>query len=157
MADEATAEAAEAQTEETTDTAAEAPASKSFSDEIKSLGDQIVGLTLKDAVDLADYLKEEYGIEPAGGGAVMMAAPGAGGEGAEEEEEKTSFDVVLKDVGDKKIQVIKAVRALTSLGLKEAKELVEGAPKPVKEGVSKEEADEAKSKLEEAGGTVELA
>jgi large subunit ribosomal protein L7/L12 len=139
---------------------AEAPATsgKTFSDEIKQLGDQIVGLSLKDAVDLADYLKDEYGIEPAAGGAVMMAGPAAGGagEGAEEEEEQTEFDVILKDAGDKKIQVIKAVRALTSLGLKEAKELVEGAPKPVKEGVPKEEAEEAKSQIEEAGGSAEI-
>ncbi|MBS3735030.1 MAG: 50S ribosomal protein L7/L12 [Phycisphaerae bacterium] len=148
MAEETTAQTAD---EATT----EAPA-KEFSKEITSLGDKIVQLSLKDAVDLADYLKQEYDIEPAGGAPVMMAAAGGAGAAAEEEEEKTSFDVVLKDVGDKKIQVIKAVRALTSLGLKEAKELVEGAPKPVKEGVSQEEADEAKSQLEEAGGTVEI-
>jgi large subunit ribosomal protein L7/L12 len=141
MAEEATAEA-------------QAPA-KEFSDDIKKLGDQLVELSLKDAVDLADYLKDAYGIEPAAGAAVVAAAPGGGGE-AEEAEEKTSFDVILKDAGDKKIQVIKAVRALTSLGLKEAKDLVEGAPKPVKEGVAKEEADEAKSQLEEAGATVEI-
>jgi len=128
---------------------------KEFSKEIKDLGEKIVGLTLKQAVELADYLKEEHGIEPAAGGAVMMAAPAGGGEAAEAEE-KTSFDVVLKEVGDKKIQVIKAVRALTNLGLKEAKDLVEGAPKPVKEGVSKEEAEEARKQLEEAGATVEL-
>ncbi|MFW6159347.1 MAG: 50S ribosomal protein L7/L12 [Planctomycetota bacterium] len=146
MAEEATAEA----TQETT----EAPP-KEFSDEIKSLGDRIVQLSLKDAVDLAEYLKQEYDIEPAGGAPVMMAGAAAGA-AEEEEEEKTAFDVVLKDVGDKKIQVIKAVRALTSLGLKEAKELVEGAPKPVKEGVAKEEADEAKTKLEETGATVEI-
>jgi len=130
---------------------------KAFSDEIKALGDKLVGLTLKEAVDLADYLKEEYNIEPAAGGAVMMAAaPGAAGAEATEEAEQTSFDVILKDVGDKKIQVIKAVRAMTSLGLKEAKDLVEGAPKAVKEGVSKEEAQEAKTQLEEAGATVEV-
>ncbi len=142
-------------TEEAT-AAPEAAEAKEFTAEIKELGDKLAGLTLKDAVDLKDYLKDAYGIEPAAGGAVMMAGP-AGGEAAEEAEEKTSFDVVLKDAGDKKIQVIKAVRALTSLGLKEAKELVDGAPKPVKEGVAKEEADEAKSQLEEAGATVELA
>ena len=128
---------------------------KEFAAEIKELGDKLVALTLKDAVALADYLKQEYDIEPAAGGAVMMAAPGAGaGEAAAEEQ--TSFDVVLKDVGDKKIQVIKAVRALTNLGLKEAKDLVEGAPKAVKEGVSKDEAEEAKKQLEDAGGVVEL-
>jgi large subunit ribosomal protein L7/L12 len=142
-------------TEEAT-AAPEAAEAKEFTAEIKELGDKLAGLTLKDAVDLKDYLKDAYGIEPAAGGAVMMAGPG-GGEAAEEAEEQTSFDVVLKDAGDKKIQVIKAVRALTSLGLKEAKELVDGAPKAVKEGVSKEEADEAKSQLEEAGATVELA
>jgi len=135
--------------------AEEATATKEFSSEIKTLGDQIVKLTLKEAVDLADYLKQEYGIEPAAGGAVMVAGP-AGGEAAAPAEEKTSFDVILKDAGDKKIQVIKAVRALTNLGLKEAKDLVEGAPKPVKEGVSKDEAEAAKKQLEESGATVEV-
>ena len=129
---------------------------KSWSKEIKKLGDAIVGLTLMQAKELGDYLKEEHGIEPAGGGAVMMAGPAAGGEAAAEEE-KTTFDVILKSFGDKKIQVIKEVRALTSLGLKEAKDLVDNAPKPVKEGVSKEEAEEAKGKLEAAGATVEVA
>ena len=137
--------------------AAPQEAKKEFSKDIKTLGDKLVGLTLKQAVDLADYLKDEYDIEPAAGGAVMMAAPGAGGAEAAEEEEKTSFDVVLKDIGDKKIQVIKAVRALTNLGLKEAKDLVESAPKAVKEGVSKEDAEEAKKQLEEAGATIEVA
>lgn len=137
--------------------AKEASEKKSWSKEIKKLGDEIVGLTLMQAKELGDYLKEEHGIEPASG-AVMVAGPaaGAGGEAAAEEE-KTSFDVVLKSFGEKKIQVIKEVRALTSLGLKEAKDLVDGAPKPVKEGVSKEEAEEAKSKLEAAGATVEIA
>ena len=133
------------------ETAAEV--TREFSDEIKALGDQMVKLTLKDAVDLKNYLKDEYGIEPAAGGAVMMAGPGAE---AVEEVEQTAFDVILKDIGDKKIQVIKAVRALTSLGLKEAKDLVESAPKAVKEGVPKEEADTAKAALEEAGATVEV-
>lgn len=128
---------------------------KKFAKPIKTLGDKIVGLTLKEAVDLADYLKQEYDIEPAAGGAVMMAGPAAGG-AAEEAEEQTAFDVILKEIGDKKIQVIKAVRALTSLGLKEAKELVEAAPKAIKEGVSKEEAEEAKTQLEEAGATIEI-
>ena len=142
--------------EEATEAAAEQPEEiKEFSKEIKTLGDSLSGLTLKDAVDLADYLKQEYGIEPAAGGAVMMAGPAGGGE-AEEVEEQVAFDVILKDIGDKKIQTIKAVRALTSLGLKEAKELVESAPKAVKEGVPKEEADEAKAQLEEAGATVEI-
>jgi large subunit ribosomal protein L7/L12 len=142
--------------EATTAVAPDEP-TKEFPKAIRELGEKIVALSLKDAVDLAAYLKQEHGIEPAAGGAVMMApGAGAGGE-AEEAEEKTSFDVILKAAGDKKIQVIKAVRALTNLGLKEAKELVEGAPKPVKEGVPKEEADEAKAKLEEAGATVEVA
>ena len=146
MADEEAAVAEEA-AEET----------KEFSDEIKALGDQIAKLTLKEAVDLKDYLKAEYGIEPAAGGAVMMAGPAGGaGEAAEEEVEQTAFDVVLKEIGDKKIGVIKAVRSLTSLGLKEAKDLVEGAPKAVKEGVSKDEAEEARKALEEAGATVEI-
>ena len=138
-----------------TDEATATEATKEFTDEIKALGDSIVKLTLTEAVDLADYLKQEHGIEPAAGGAVMMAGP-AGDGGAAEEDEQTAFDVILKEVGDKKIQVIKAVRALTSLGLKEAKELVDGAPKPVKEGVPKEEADEARAQLEEAGATIEV-
>ena len=126
--------------------------------EIKELGDKIVGLTLKQAVDLAAYLKEAHGIEPAAGGAVMMAGPAAGGGGAaaEKEEEKSTFDVVLKAGGDKKIQVIKVVRAATGLGLKEAKDLVEAAPKPVKEGLDKAEAEKLKKELEEQGATVEL-
>ena len=126
-------------------------------DSIKKLGDSIVGLSLLEAQQLSDYLKNEYGIEPAAGGAVMMAAP-AGGGGAAPAEEKTSFNVILKAASpDKKIAVIKVVRELTGLGLKEAKDLVEGAPKPVKEGVSKEQAEEIKKKLEENGGTVEVA
>ncbi len=123
---------------------------KEFSAEIKDLGDKIVALTLMQAKELGDYLKDVHGIEPAAGGAVMMAGPAAGG-GEAEAEEKTSFDVILKEIGDKKIQVIKEVRAITGLGLKEAKELVDNAPKPVKEGVSKEEAEEARSQLEAAG------
>jgi large subunit ribosomal protein L7/L12 len=121
---------------------------------IKELGDKLVGLTLKDAVDLADYLKEEYNIEPAAGGAVMMAGPADGG--GEAAEEKTEFDVVLKAAGGNKIQVIKAVREATGLGLKEAKELVESAPKPLKEGVPKEEADALAEKLKEAGAEIEI-
>ncbi|MCK4959549.1 MAG: 50S ribosomal protein L7/L12, partial [Planctomycetes bacterium] len=105
--------------------------------------------------ELGDYLKDVHGIEPAGGGAVMMAGPAGGGEGAEEVEQ-TSFDVILKEFGDKKIQVIKEVRALTGLGLKEAKTLVDSAPKAVKEGVSKDEAEEARSQLEAVGATVEI-
>ena len=136
----------------------EVKSAKQWSSEIKKLGDKIVGLTLMQAKELGDYLKEEYGIEPAAGGAVMVAGPAgaAGGEGAAEAEEKTTFDVILKEIGDKKIQVIKEVRALTGLGLKEAKDLVDGAPKAVKEGVSKEEAEAGKRQLESAGAVVEL-
>lgn len=130
--------------------------SKSWSADIKKLGDAIVGLTLMQAKELGDYLKDEHGIEPAGGGVVIAAGPAAGA-GEAEVEEKTSFDVILKAIGDKKIQVIKEVRALTGLGLKEAKDLVEGAPKPVKTGLSKDEAEAAKKQLEEAGATVEMA
>ena len=126
-------------------------------EDIKQLGEKIVGLTLKQAVDLAAYLKDEHGIEPAAGGAVMMAGPGGGGAApAEKEEAKTTFDVVLKSAGDKKIQVIKVVRAATGLGLKEAKDLVEGAPKVVKENLTKEDAEKLKKELEEQGATVEL-
>ncbi|RKY25203.1 MAG: 50S ribosomal protein L7/L12 [Planctomycetota bacterium] len=108
------------------------------------------------AKELGDYLKDEYGIEPAAGGAVMMAGPAAAAGAAEEPEEKTSFDVILKEFGDKKIQVIKEVRALTGLGLKEAKDLVDNAPKPVKEGLSKEDAEAAKKQLEAVGAVVEI-
>ena len=108
------------------------------------------------AKELGDYLKEEYGIEPASGGAVMVAGPASGGS-EEAVEEKTTFDVVLKSFGDKKIQVIKEVKALTGLGLKEAKDLVEGAPKPVKEGLNKKDAEAAQKQLEDAGAVVELA
>ena len=129
----------------------------SWSKEITELGDKIVALTLMQAKELGDYLKDEYGIEPAAGGAVMVAGPaGAAAGAAEEAEEKTTFDVILKDFGEKKIQVIKEVRALTTLGLKEAKDLVEAAPKPVKEEVSKEEAEAAKKQLEQAGAVVEI-
>ena len=131
----------------------EATATVEVSAEIKGLAESIVGLTLKDAVDLADYLKAEYGIEPAAGGAVMVAGGGGGEEAAEEQ---TSFDVVLKGDGGKKIQVIKAVREATGLGLKEAKEMVEGAPANVKEGVDKEEADKVAEALKEAGADVEV-
>ena len=129
---------------------------KKWSSDIKKIGDKIVGLTLMQAKELGDYLKEEYGIEPAAGGAVVMAGPAAQGQ-AEEQEEKSSFDVILKEFGDKKIQVIKEVRALTGLGLKEAKDLVDNVPKPVKEGLSKEDAEAAQKKLEAVGAVVELA
>jgi large subunit ribosomal protein L7/L12 len=121
--------------------------------DLKKMAEEIVGLTLLEAQELKTILKDEYGIEPAAGGAVMMAGPAAAGEAAEE---KTEFDVVLKDAGAQKINVIKEVRAITGLGLKEAKDLVEAGGK-VKEGASKAEADEIKAKLEAAGATVELA
>jgi large subunit ribosomal protein L7/L12 len=130
---------------------------REFSDVTKDLGDKIVALTLKDAKELSDYLQEVHGIEPAaGGGAVMMAAPGDGGGGAAAAEEKTEFDVVLESFGDKKIGVIKVVRGATGLGLKEAKDLVEGAPAKVKEGISKEDAEKLKAELEEAGASVSV-
>ncbi len=129
---------------------------KTWSGPVKELGDKIVALTLIQAKELADYLKEVYGIEPAAGAAVMMAGPAAGAAVAEAAPEKSTFDVVLTGFGDKKIQVIKEVRALTGLGLKEAKELVDGVPKPVKEGVSKEDAEAAKQQLEAAGATIEI-
>lgn len=122
--------------------------------EIKELGDKLVGLTLKQAVDLGAYLKDAYGIEPAAGGGVMMAGPAAAA--AAPAEEKTSFDVILKSAGDKKIQVIKVVREATGLGLKEAKDLVDGAPKTVKEGLPKADADKLAAALKEQGAEVEL-
>ena len=127
---------------------------KTFSDDIKALGDQIVGLTLLQAKELGDYLKDVHGIEPAAGAVAIAAAPG-GGEAAAEEE-KTAFDVILKAAGEQKIKVIKEVRAATSLGLKEAKDLVDGAPKPVKEGISKEDAEALVKVLEEVGAEVEI-
>lgn len=132
---------------------AEAPTVE-FSTEITALADKLVGLSVKDAQTLVDCLKEVHGIEPAGGGVVMAA----GGEdsGGAQEEEKTSFDVILANFGDKKIQVIKVVRSLTGLGLKEAKELVEACPKAIKEGVSKEEADKIKGEIEEVGGAITI-
>jgi len=127
-----------------------------WSSKVKKLGDDIMGLTLMQAKELGDYLKDEYDIEPAAGGAVMVAGPASQGP-AEEEEEKTSFDVILKEFGEKKIQVIKEVRALTGLGLKEAKDLVDNVPKPVKEGLSKDDAEAAQRQLEAVGAVVELA
>jgi large subunit ribosomal protein L7/L12 len=126
-----------------------------FAAEIKDMGDKIVALSLKQAVELAAYLKETYNIEPAAGGAVMMAGPAAAV--AEKPEEKTNFDVVLTAVDPaKKIATIKVVREATGLGLKEAKDLVEGAPKTVKEGVSKDEAAKIKAALEKVGAKVEV-
>jgi large subunit ribosomal protein L7/L12 len=122
--------------------------------DIKKLAEEIVGLTLLEAQELKTLLKDEYGIEPAAGGAVMVAGgPADAGEAAEEKDE---FDVILKSAGDKKINVIKEVRAITGLGLKEAKDLVEAGGKAVKEGCNKTEAEEIKKKLEEAGAEVEL-
>jgi large subunit ribosomal protein L7/L12 len=121
---------------------------------VKELGDKLVGLTLKEAVELGAYLKDTYGIEPAAGGAVMVAGPAAAA--AAPEEEKTNFDVVLKAAGEKKIQVIKVVREVTGLGLKEAKDLVDGAPKTVKEALPKAEAEALLAKLKEQGATAEL-
>ncbi|MCA9090985.1 MAG: 50S ribosomal protein L7/L12 [Planctomycetaceae bacterium] len=135
---------------------AEAPA-KTFDDATKQLGDQLVGLTLLQAKALADYLKDVHGIEPAGGGAVMMAAPAAAEEGgASAAAVQTEFTVILTSAGDSKINVIKAVRSITGLGLKEAKEVVDNAPKPLKENVSQEEADKVKAEIEGAGGSVEI-
>ncbi len=122
--------------------------------DLKKLAEEIVGLTLLEAGELKNILKDDYGIEPAAGGAVMMAGPADGGGGAAEE--KTEFTVMLKSAGEKKINVIKEVRAITGLGLKEAKDLVEGAPKEVKVDVPKAEAEELKGKLEAAGAEVEL-
>ena len=122
---------------------------------IKELGDKLVGLSLKDAVELGNYLKDEYGIEPAAGAVAVAAAPGAA-DAAEEAEEKSTFDVVLKAAGDQKIKVIKVVREVTGLGLKEAKDLVVNAPKPVKEALPKEEAEALVEKIKEAGGVVEM-
>jgi large subunit ribosomal protein L7/L12 len=132
---------------------AEAPTVE-FSAETKKLADKLVSLTVKQAQELVDCLKQEHGIEPAGGGVVMAAGPAAAEAAAEEEQ--TSFNVELAGFGDKKIQVIKVIRSLTGLGLKEAKELVESAPKVVKEGVDKEEAEKIKKDIEEAGGAVTI-
>ena len=123
--------------------------------DLKKLAEEIVGLTLLEAQELKTILKDEYGIEPAAGGAVMVAGPAAGG-AADAAEEQTEFDVILKDAGASKINVIKEVRAITGLGLKEAKDLVDAGGKAVKEQVSKAEAEEIKAKLEAAGASVEL-
>lgn len=123
--------------------------------DIKAFAEQLVNLTVKEVNELAEILKEEYGIEPAAGGAVMVAGPAAGGEAAAVEE-KTSFDVILKSGGASKLQVVKLVKELTGLGLKESKELVDGAPKALKEGVAKDEAEALKAQLEEAGAEVEI-
>ena len=122
--------------------------------DINQIAESLVNLTIKEANDLLSVLKDEYGIEPAAAAAVM-AGPG-GGDGAAAAEEQSEFDVILASIDDKKINVIKEVRAITGLGLKEAKELVDNAPSPIKEGVEKAEAEEVKAKLEGAGATVEL-
>lgn len=129
-------------------------ATREFSPVSKELGDKIAGLTLKEAKELSDYLEDVHGIKAAAGG-VMMAGPMAAPAEAAVEE-KTEFDVVLEGFGDKKIGVIKVVRAATGLGLKEAKDLVEGVPSKVKEGISKEDAEKLKAELEEAGATVSI-
>lgn len=123
--------------------------------DVKELAEQLVNLTIKEANELATVLEEEYGIKPAAAAATVVAGPAADG-GAAAAEEKTEFDVVLTEVGGNKIAVIKEVRAITGLGLKEAKELVDGAPNTLKEAASKEEADQIKEKLEAAGAKVEL-
>lgn len=124
--------------------------------DLKALAEQIVNLTLLQAQELKTILKDEYGIEPAAGGAVMMAGPAGGGDAPAAVEEQTEFDVILKEAGAEKIKVIKEVRAITGLGLKEAKDLVEAGGKAVKEQVSKDEANDIKAKLEAAGAVVEL-
>ncbi|GGE97707.1 MULTISPECIES: 50S ribosomal protein L7/L12 [Hymenobacter] len=123
--------------------------------DLKAFAEQLVSLTVKEVNELAGILKEEYGIEPAAAAPVMVAG-GGGAAAAEAPEEKTSFDVILKAAGGQKLAVVKLVKDLTGLGLKEAKELVDGAPKPLKEGVAKDEADSLKKQLEEAGAEVEV-
>ena len=125
--------------------------------DLKKLAEEIVGLTLLEAAELKKILKDEYGIEPAAGAVAVAAGPAAAGAApAEAAEEQTEFDVILKAAGAQKINVIKEVRAITGLGLKEAKDLVEAAPKAVKEGISKEDAAKAKAKLEEAGAKADI-
>ena len=124
--------------------------------DLKAFAEQLVNLTVKEVNELATILKDEYGIEPAAAAPVMVAGGAAGGSDAPAAEEKTSFDVILKAAGASKLAVVKLVKDLTGLGLKEAKELVDGAPKPLKEGVAKDEADSLKKALEEAGAEVEV-
>ena len=123
--------------------------------DVKALGDQLVELTVKEVSELAEYLKETHGIEPAAAAVAMSAAPAGGGDG-DAAAEKTEFDVILKAAGGAKLAVVNLVKELTGLGLKEAKELVDGAPKPIKEGIAKDEAEGLKKQLEEAGAEVEL-
>jgi large subunit ribosomal protein L7/L12 len=124
--------------------------------DLKQLADQLVNLTVKEVKELADILKDEYGIEPAAAGAVMVAGGGSAGDAGAAEEEKTAFDVILKAAGGQKLAVVKLVKELTGLGLKEAKELVDSAPKAVKEGIAKDEAEALRKSLEEAGAEVEV-
>lgn len=124
--------------------------------DLKAFAEQLVNLTVKEVNELAEILKDEYGIEPAAAAAPVMVAGGAGGEGGEAAEEKSSFDVVLKSPGGAKLAIVKLVKELTGLGLKEAKDLVEGAPNVVKEGSSKEEAEDVKKQLEEAGASADI-
>ena len=124
--------------------------------DLKVIAETLVNLTVKEVNELATILKEEYGIEPAAAAVAVAAGPAAGGAAAEAAEEKTSFDVVLKSAGAAKLQVVKAVKEVCGLGLKEAKDLVDGAPSVVKEGLSKDEAENLKKALEEAGAEVEL-
>jgi large subunit ribosomal protein L7/L12 len=131
-------------------------ATREFSKKTRERGEDIVSMTLKEAKELSDYLKEVHGIEPAAGGATVMMAPIDGAGAGPAEEEKTEFDVVLESFGEKKIGVIKVVRANTGLGLKEAKDLVEGVPARIKEGLSKDDAEKLKTALEEAGATVSV-
>ena len=135
----------------------EEAATVEVSAEVQALGDQLADLSLKQAKDLSDYLKDSYGIEPAAGGGVVVAAAGGGGAGdVGGAAEQTEFDVVLTGFGDKKLNVVKEVKNLTGLSLMEAKQLVESAPATIKEGVSKEDAEDLKTKIEEAGGAVEV-
>ncbi len=124
--------------------------------DVKAIGDQLVELTVKEVNELADYLKETHGIEPAAAAAPVMVAGAGAGDGAAAAEEKSEFDVILKSPGGAKLQIVKLVKEITGLGLKEAKEIVDGAPKAVKEGAPKDEAEALKAKLEEAGAEVEL-
>ena len=124
--------------------------------DLKAFAEQLVNLTVKEVNELAKILKEEYGIEPAAAAVAVAGPAGGGGAAAPAAEEKTAFDVILKSGGANKLQVVKIVKDLTGLGLKEAKDLVDGAPKPVKEGVAKAEADDVANKLKEAGADVEV-
>jgi large subunit ribosomal protein L7/L12 len=133
-----------------------AEATTNFDAAIKDLGDKIVSLSLLQAKSLADYLEQVHGIKPAGGAVVMQQGGGGGGGAAEPAAEKTEFDVILSAFGENKIGVIKVVRAATGLGLKEAKDLVEAAPKPVKTGLAKADAEKLKAELEGAGAKVEI-